>query len=287
VAAALVGCCAGPSVESSVLIGQEQSLPSEPYSTGRPFTTEAGRLLLNDIPGPRGSGIAVPAREHSSGRDRAACGSKPLLRGQAPRLYVISRGKLDCSAVASDLSTGEATRRARGRYGVFRVPGAWLEPTGPHFSHSVIYATQVSSRNLDSFEKTYAGGSRDASDYPPEETSSESEHALNLAGCWRSVQAGGYVQQERSLYCYFDARRARLSRNVWPGWNAGNPKLGNQYSFKRWGQGVRVHTLQTVKIDLVRRARIVGTPDAGVATGLDADGQSDRSRFWVVGTIFF
>jgi hemolysin activation/secretion protein len=198
----------------------------------------------------------------------------------------LTGGSLDRSAVASDLASDEATRRTHGGYGVLRATAAWLEPLGRRFSLSGTYAMQYASRNLDSSEKMYLGGPRGVRAYPIEEAASDAGHILNVEARWRAVQAGRHGEQEWTLYGFFDAGRATLNRTVWEGWNAGNPGLRNQYVLKGWGVGVRVDLSQAVKIDVVRAAKIGKNPGAS-ATQLDADGRSDRSRFWVVGTVFF
>jgi hemolysin activation/secretion protein len=198
----------------------------------------------------------------------------------------LTRGSLDRSAVASDLAADEATRRTHGGYGVVRATGAWLEPLGRRFSLSGTYAMQAASRNLDSSEKLYLGGPRGVRAYPTEEAGSDSGHILNLEVRWRAFQAGRHGEQEWTLYSFFDAGHATLNKSVWTGWNAGNPGLRNKYALKGWGMGLRVDMSQTVKVDVVRAAKIGHNPGAS-ATGLDADGRSDRIRFWVVGTVFF
>jgi hemolysin activation/secretion protein len=198
----------------------------------------------------------------------------------------LTRGNLDRSAVPSDLAADEATRRTQGSYGVLRATGVWQEQISTNSAVSATYAMQLASKNLDSSEKIYLGGPRGVRAYPIEEAGSDAGHILNLEARWRLAQVTKRGSQEWTLFGFFDAGRAVLNKNTWDGWNSGNPNLRNDYTLKGWGLGMRAYIAETVQIELVGARKIGGNPGAS-ATGLDANGRSDKTRLWLVGTIFF
>jgi hemolysin activation/secretion protein len=197
-----------------------------------------------------------------------------------------TRGKLDRSAVASDLAADEATRRAQGSYGVWRASAAWWQPLGASFSFSASLAAQLASKNLDSSEKIYLGGPRGVRAYPIEEAGGDEGQILNLEARWRAVQARERGGWDCTLFGFFDAGRIVLNKSTWPEWNAGNASLPNQYALKGAGLGIRFEIAQIAKIDLVA-ARKVGDNPGKSASGLDANGRSDKGRVWLVGTLLF
>jgi hemolysin activation/secretion protein len=188
--------------------------------------------------------------------------------------------------VASDLAADEATRRTQGSYSVLRASAAWWEPLGPNFSFSASLSAQVAGKNLDSSEKIYLGGPRGVRAYPIEEAGGDEGQILNLELRWRAVQARERGGWDCTLFGFFDAGHVVLNKSIWPGWNTGNADLPNQYALKGLGLGLRFDVAQNAKIDLVA-ARKVGDNPGKSATGLDANGRSDKGRIWLVGTILF
>jgi hemolysin activation/secretion protein len=234
----------------------------------------------------------VAGLQTSSRRTQALSVGVQGNRQAAPNARVLSYsatltgGKLDRAAVPSDLAADEATRRTQGSYAVWRATGAWWEPLGVNFSVSATLAGQFASKNLDSSEKIYLGGPRGVRAYPIEEAGGDSGQILNLEGRWRAVQAlerGGW---DCTLFGFFDAGHVVINKNVWTGWNTGNPNLRNQYALKGWGLGIRFEVTEIAKLDLVGARKIGDNPGQSV-TGLDANGRSDKGRIWLVGTIFF
>jgi hemolysin activation/secretion protein len=198
----------------------------------------------------------------------------------------LARGQLDRSAVPSDLAADGATRRTQGSYSVLRASAAWWEPLGPNFSFSASLSAQLSGKNLDSSEKIYLGGPRGVRAYPIEEAGGDEGQILNLEARWRAVQARERGGWDCTLFGFFDAGRVVVNKTTWPGWNTGNADLPNQYALKGLGLGLRFEVAQIAKIDLVA-ARKVGDNPGKSATGLDANGRSDKGRIWLVGTILF
>jgi hemolysin activation/secretion protein len=198
----------------------------------------------------------------------------------------VTGGKLERGAVPSDLAADAATRRTQGSYSVWRASAAWWEPLGANFSLSASLAAQLSSKNLDSSEKIYLGGPRGVRAYPIEEGGGDEGQILNLEARWRAIQARERGGLDCTLFGFFDAGRIVLNKNMWPGWNTGNANLPNQYALKGLGLGIRFEVAQIAKIDLVA-ARKIGDNPGKSATGLDANGRSDKGRLWLVGTILF
>lgn len=196
----------------------------------------------------------------------------------------LTAGQLDKSRVAADLQQDMATQRSDGSYAVLRLNATYVHNLTPRFALHVNLSGQTASKNLDSSEKMYLGGPRGVRAYPVEEAGGDDGGLVNIEGRWRPWTASG--DSDVSLIGFFDAGRIRRNHFLWNGWNLGNPDMPNTYTIKGTGAGISYVVPQRGQMELLY-ARKIGTNPGRTATGLDANGRSDRNRMWLTGSLFF
>jgi hemolysin activation/secretion protein len=132
----------------------------------------------------------------------------------------------------------------------------------------------------------YLGGPHGVRAYPVEEAGSDEGQTLSLEARYLLANTPRLGGQIWTPFVLFDAGHATLNKNLWNGWNAGNPDLQNDYWLKGWGVGLRAQISRIVQLELIEARKIGNNPGAS-ATGQDADGLKDRSRLWFIASLAF
>ena len=145
------------------------------------------------------------------------------------------------------------------------------------------WSSQQALDNLDSSEKFNLGGPGGVRAYPVGEASGDSGHLFNadLRYDLPLPQSWGLFQP----YGFYDAGRITLHKQTWPNSVA---TATNQNSYWLQGTGAGLSYTYSPRFSLKALwAHTIGD-NPGRSTGnADADGKSDRSRYWLQATVYF
>jgi len=233
------------------------------------------------------AGTEIDSRK--SGSVSAGVRGDHLLAGDKSSLVyllTLTGGRLDRAGNAADKFQDSLTRHTQGDYAILRTADNWLAQLNPRFSLAAALQLQFASRNLDTSEKMYLGGPHGVRAYPVEEAGSDEGQTLSLEARYLLANTPRLGGQIWTPFVLFDAGHATLNKNLWNGWNAGNPDLQNDYWLKGWGVGLRAQISRIVQLELIEARKIGNNPGAS-ATGQDADGLKDRSRLWFIASLAF
>lgn len=132
---------------------------------------------------------------------------------------------------------------------------------------------QVSARNLDSSEKFLLGGPSGVRAYPVGEASGDNGW-IGTAELRRELRVGNGLAAQ--LIAFADYGRVEQHERLWAGALGGQP---NRYALGGAGLGANVAGERwTLRASW---AHAIGGNAGRSATGRDADGRSDRQRFWL------
>ena len=140
---------------------------------------------------------------------------------------------------------------------------------------------QYASTNLDVVEKFQLGGANGVRAYPSGEAIGDKGLMLNLE-LRKSVaktKAG-----EFGVFGFYDAGSITQFTNLYPAAIA--PYSRNHYSIKGAGVGASLVNNEFGSVKVVFARKIGDNPNPS-ATGMDADGKSDKSRILIFGNILF
>jgi len=207
-------------------------------------------------------------------------------KGSLVYLATLSGGKLDRAGNAADELQDSLTRRSQGDYAILRTTDSWLEQLNARFSLSAALQMQFATRDLDTSEKLYLGGPHGVRAYPIEEAGSDDGQILSFEARYLAVSSPKWGGQVWTPFVLFDAGHATLNESVWKGWNASDPNLRNSYWLKGAGVGLRAQIARVLQLELIGARKIGDNPGAS-ATGQDADGRSETTRFWFIATFAF
>jgi hemolysin activation/secretion protein len=235
----------------------------------------------------KAAGTEIDSRQSGSASggvrgDRLFSGGK----GSLVYLATVTAGRLDRAGNAADELQDSLTRRSQGNYAILRTSDSWLEQLNPRFSLSAALQMQFSTRNLDTSEKLYLGGPHGVRAYPIEEAGSDQGQILSLEGRYLAVNSPKLGGQIWTPFVLFDAGHATLNEKLWNEWNAGDPNLRNSYWLEGAGVGLRAQIARVLQIEFIGARKIGDNPGAS-ATGHDADGRSEKTRFWFIATFAF
>ena len=158
-----------------------------------------------------------------------------------------------------------------------------LQRVSDRVTLNLSWSSQYAFDNLDSSEKYFLGGPDGVRAYPIGEASGDSGHLLNadlryqlpVPSAWGKLQLGGF----------YDAGHITINTNRYPG-DVVSATNKNAY----WLQGAGVSLVWQVASNYVIRgswAHTIGDNAGRSALGLNSDGKSDNSRFWLQGLIYF
>ena len=184
----------------------------------------------------------------------------------------VSAGKTEqrnAAALAADL----ATRQVEGSYSKFNYGLRRLQSLGGDWSFGAALRGQSASKNLDSTERFVLGGPSAVRAYPVGEAAADEGWLLSLDLNWRA-------NEQLSSSIFVDTGGVKLNNNLWAGWNAGNPRLQNEYRLS--GAGIGIDWRFTAKgIASFVIASPIGSNPGRDANDRNVDGGANGSRGWI------
>lgn len=191
--------------------------------------------------------------------------------GQTSLGVTWTMGYLDLRDSASDYLADAQTKRSHGRYSKLSLSAGRSQILTPTLFFSAGLTAQKSSKNLDSSEKMYLGGSGGVRAYPANEAGGDEGYLLNL-------ELTKTLSNNFSTSVFYDYGRIKQNRDLYNGaLTTLNPY--NIYDLKGWGLST-TYTQGTLSIKGTVSWR-VGTNPNTQADGSDNDGTKDAARIWV------
>lgn len=187
----------------------------------------------------------------------------------------LTAGDLDLDG-SPNKAADAATTRSRGSFTKLRYALSRQQALTPYVSLYALLTGQFASKNLDSAEKFYLGGSASVRAYPTNEGGGSEGTLLNLELRWRAlpnlVVAGFYD---------WGSVTANKNNNY-----AGAPAL-NRYEL----DGIGVSAAWTGPLGLTLKGvyahRLGDNPNRNITTGKDQDGSLDKDRLWLTASLPF
>ncbi|MEI7613900.1 MAG: ShlB/FhaC/HecB family hemolysin secretion/activation protein [Betaproteobacteria bacterium] len=186
----------------------------------------------------------------------------------------LSSGQLDLSG-SPNQAADAASSQTDGSYRKLRYSASRQQVITDEISFYAALSGQWASKNLDSSEKFYLGGSSGVRAYPSSEAGGAAGQLLNLELRWR-------LPEGFNLTGFFDAGQVTV--------NANNSFTGaaalNDYSLK--GAGLTLAWQGNSGLNLkATLARRIGDNPNPTATGNDQDGSLVKNRFWLTASLPF
>lgn len=185
---------------------------------------------------------------------------------------------------ANELSHADALANGtEGDFGRFNLGLSRLQRLADRMTLSVAWSAQFAENNLGSSEKFYLGGPNGVRAYPVGEAGGDCGHLFNtelkyqlpLPADWGTVQAG----------MFYDAGRITINSERYP--NDVQTATGRN-SYWLQGTGVSLDWLYAKRL-MIRCvwAHAIGKNSGRNPEGMNADGKSDESRFWLQSIYYF
>ncbi|MCC6208359.1 MAG: ShlB/FhaC/HecB family hemolysin secretion/activation protein [Gammaproteobacteria bacterium] len=195
----------------------------------------------------------------------------------------LTTGDLDLSGVPADEAADAATLDTQGGYTRFNVDASRLQRLPGSFTLFGRLSAQWAGDNLDSSEQFILGGPGGVRAYPVGEAQGDSGWlaSMDLRYDWPDETPLGVLQ----LSAFVDTGRVQLHDD--PGAVAIATATGkNEYQLSGVGFGVNVGVTGSHSLRLAW-AHTLGNNDGRSPNGDNADGDSDDSRFWLQGVVWF
>jgi hemolysin activation/secretion protein len=190
----------------------------------------------------------------------------------------VSAGESDqrnAAALAADL----AARQVQGNYSKFSYGLRRLQGLGGDWSLSAALRGQLASKNLDSTERFVLGGPTGVRAYPVGEAAADEGWLLQLALGWRA-------SEQVAASFFVDTGGVKLNENLFPTFNAGNPRLPNRYTLSGAGIGVDWRFMPQGVASFVIATPLGSNPGRD-ANDRNVDGGTNGTRAWVSVTLQF
>ena len=216
-----------------------------------------------------GSGIEVGDKRSDSLQAKV---DADLLLGPAQSAHLslaLRQGQLDLSALPSALAQDQLSTRSDGAFTKLNWSAAWSGALGASglFDARAEIKGQLSNKNLTQSEKFALGGPSGVRAYG-------SSEALGDEGYVTNLELGYRPQPALRLNGFHDFGHISLYRNPWI-----ETTTPQSYNLQGTGLGIS-YSYRALSATLVY-ARQVGNNPGLAANGLDADGQTDRDRWWL------
>lgn len=191
--------------------------------------------------------------------------------GQTSLGFTYTLGYINLKDNESDYLADQQTKRSHGRYSKLTLNASRNQMLNETTFLSTNFTAQKSSKNLDSGEKMYLGGSSGIRAYPSNEGGGDEGYmiSLELSKSFANNFAGSV---------FYDYGRIKQNRDLYNGaLTTLNPY--NIYDLKGWGLST-TYTQGTMSIKGSVAWR-VGTNPNTQADGSDNDGTKEAARVWV------
>lgn len=180
-------------------------------------------------------------------------------------------------------ATDASLSKVQGGYTTLMAGLSRLQSVSDRVTLNLSWSSQYAFDNLDSSEKYFLGGPDGVRAFPVGEARGDSGHLLNadlryqlpVPACWGKIQFGGF----------YDAGRITVNTNRFAG-DVSSASNKNEY----WLQGAGLSLNWQIANNYVIRsswAHSIGENAGRSILGLNSDGKSDTSRFWLQGMINF
>ena len=196
---------------------------------------------------------------------------------------VVTSGDLDLSRVASDKEVDAATLNTDGHYHKFSLNASRLQRLSDRFTLLGRFSAQWASSNLDSSEEFILGGPNGVRAYPVAEAQGDEGWlgSVELRYDWPRETRLGLLQ----LSAFIDTGRIRVHHD--PG-DVAIPTATGKNSYQLNGAGIGVHVSRSGSHSVrMGWAHMIGHNDGRTIDGKNADGETDKSRFWLQGVVWF
>lgn len=181
-------------------------------------------------------------------------------------------GKSDQRNTAA-LAADATTRQVQGSYSKFNYSLRRLQSLGDDWSLSATLRGQNASKNLDSTERFVLGGPSAVRAYPVGEAAADEGWLLSLGLNWRA-------NEQLSTSLFVDTGGVKLNDKLWAGWNAGNPRLQNDYRLSGAGIGIDWRFVTQGIVSFVIASPIGRNPGRD-ANDRNVDGGTNGTRGWI------
>ena len=193
--------------------------------------------------------------------------------------FTTGRVNLDGSANQNTDATGASTN---GGYQKISLSASRLQTLTPELSLYVGATAQTASKNLDSSEKIYLGGSSGVRAYPSSEGGGTEGHTL-------TTELRQKINAKATLTGFYDFGHAKAFKdnNKVDGSGLNSGIAPNSYSLKGYGASIAWQPEKNIDIKATVAKRIGSSPIASASTGMDGDGTKKINRIWVSASIAF
>jgi hemolysin activation/secretion protein len=189
-------------------------------------------------------------------------------RGATNASVTVEEGNVDLSASPNEGADSVSTRTAGGFHKLHFSAGRQQTLT-EHFSLYASLSGQTASKNLDSSEKFYLGGSSGVRAYPANEGGGTEGLLLDL-------EARESLPANFNLTGFFDMGMVRVNKN--------NDFVGAAAPNSDRLKGLGLSLAWTARMGLSLKATVarrLGSNPAPTSTGTDQDGSLDKNRVWL------
>lgn len=190
----------------------------------------------------------------------------------------ISAGDSDQHNAAA-LAADAASRQIQGSYSKLNYSLRRLQSLRGDWNLTAALRGQHASKNLDSTERFVLGGPSGVRAYPVGEGVGDEGWLLSVALGWRASDT-------LAASFFVDTGGVTINRNVWPTWNAGNPRLPNRYQLSGLGVGVDWRFAPQGLATFSIASPIGSNPGRDIADR-NVDGKGNGTRGWITVNLQF
>lgn len=186
-------------------------------------------------------------------------------------------GELDLSNISTDLAQDALTKNSNGKYAKYTFKASRNQIITPTTTLGINLNAQKSSKNLDSSEKIYLGGSSGIRAYPSNEAGGDDGYLLN-------VELSRALPNNFMASVFYDYGRIAQNHTLYANFlTTTNPE--NIYSLQGWGASLAYsYRAFSIKGTFAKK---IGTNPNTQSDGSDNDGTHDSSRIWLSATMTF
>ncbi len=186
----------------------------------------------------------------------------------------IRQGKVDLSGSPNEMADS-LTTRTNGSYRKYNLFVSRLQALNDRFSLFGSLQMQMASKNLDSSEKLYLGGSQGVRAYPADEAGGSQGWLLN-------VETRAKLLQSLSATAFVDWGHVTVNKDN----DIAGAASPNEITLKGAGVSVAYVAPFGLSISATYTRRIGSNPNA-TADGADQDGTLKKNRFWLQASMPF
>ena len=196
----------------------------------------------------------------------------------------LTAGNVDLTNDLANLATDLFTRKTAGGYWKLNLNGARQQTVGDGFTLFLSGSGQYAGQNLDSSEQMILGGPNGVRAYPVGEAAGDDGVQASLELRY-DVGAVPYLGQVQAA-AFYDFGWIRQHADTWNNWNGGIDSVSNSYTIGGTGLGLTVERGSRYQFKAFWAMKLGNNPGRS-AQGLDSDGKSMDSRFWLQASAFF